>query len=149
MFLPYRRSIIRATTPDRIASEPNTQISNTSVLMSGISANIATPELKFCKNRLRSGDEMETENEPRKKLASVETGLANLTEPLARRGAKARAGGGLFLHPAIPIGIPQFRPAAEHQRGGDREAVSDNEYENEQPHRADGKHWVALKMNAP
>ena len=54
-FFPYRRSIIRATTPARIASVPNTQTSSTSVLMSGIRANIATPELRFCKNRMRNG----------------------------------------------------------------------------------------------
>jgi hypothetical protein len=83
--------------------------------MSGISANIATPEFKFCKNRLRRGDEMETENELRKKLANVETGLANLTEPLARRGAKARAGGGCFY-------ISRFR--SEFHNPGQRQNTS-------------------------
>ena len=39
-----------------------------------------------------------------------------------------------ILHLAVPIEIPQPRPAAEHHRGGYGEAVAKNEYENEQIH---------------
>ncbi len=74
--------------------------------------------------------------------------LEQLQPPTERRDlAMPGRAGAFFLPFPGPIGIPQSRPAAEIQGCSDREAVSEDENENEQLNRADGKHRAPLNSS--